>query len=597
MKSFKTDIKTKAFEIGRNTSRVAEAVQTDVALKYAEILNGDIKASSVKDTFDIMEQNTKDLLSTALASFSDINAEVSTVTSSIFGKGLKTANKLVKIDSDNAIKEYLFKITGNQLIEEQKVAYKNGRKIGYKEYVEMATRTRIQHQLLEQEKEFGEMTQQLFYICDTYTDCANDHVEYQGKIYYDEKVWQGIKRDNPHYDELERAVRKARASVEDVTQNRPWLGTRPNCRHRLIPIPIDDVIDLSDNDILRKNKAFKGNYSKSEVKRNYDDTQRQRRIEYAIRQAKVKHEIMDRAYRKTKDEDYLKAMNRNAFVIRNNQARMRKLISSNSNLKRDYRRENPYHLQKDLGVAYNSAPVRVRVEVPQENIQDVVKWTKKFDDDLTREEIKEYESTVEWVDDSKKLFESLDADERFTVRGYSHDEYKHINRFMYDNEGLKEELFEEYNNKRIVDEEMKYIEKSVETLHRVFKKNREADITTDKTLVAYRGMNDIVGENDTTLILNSFTSSSLIPKIANNFLRETVNNGNVGIRLKIYIPPQSQNQTFHYTGMSESEVLIDTNAVFDIIGESTVHVRNGSSSMSVKQYEVVLRPKHKGVQR
>ena len=589
MKSFKTDIKTKAFEIGRNTSRVAEAVQTDVALKYAEILNGDIKASSVKEAFDIMEQNTIELLSTALASFSDINAEVSTVTSSLFEKGLKTANRLVKIDSDNAIKDYLFKITGNQLIEEQKVTYKNGRKIGYKEYVEMATRTRVQHQLLEQEKEFGEMTQQLFYISDTYTDCANDHIEYQGKIYYDEKVWRGIKKDNPHYDELESAVRKAKDSVENVTQNRPWLCTRPNCRHRLIPIPIDDVIDLSDNDILRKNKAFKGNYSKSEVKRNYDDTQRQRKIEHAIRQAKVKHEIMERAYRKTKDEDYLKAMNRNAFVIRNNQAKMRALISSNSNLKRDYRRENPYHLQKDLGVAYNSAPVRVRIEAPQENIQDIVKWSKKFDGDLTREEIKEYESTVEWVDDSKKLFESLDTEEKQVVRMYTVNAHKDMNRFMYDNEGLKKDMFD-------IDV-FNAIQKKVETLHRVFKKNREANITTDKTLVAYRGMNDVVGENDTTLILNSFTSSSLIPQIANNFLRETVSKGNVGIRLKIYIPPKSQNQTFHYTGMDESEVLIDTNAVFDIIGESTVKVRNRGSLMSVKQYEVVLRPKHKGVQR
>lgn len=596
MKSFKTDINTKAFEIGRNTSRVAEAVQTDVALKYAEILNGDIKASSVKETFDIMEQNTKDLLSTALASFSDINAEVSTVTSSVFQNGLKTANRLVKIDSDNAIKDYLFKITGNQLIEEQKVTYKNGRKIGYKEYVEMATRTRIQHQLLEQEREFGEMTQQLFYICDTYTDCANDHIEYQGKIYYDEKVWRGIKRDNPHYDELERAVRKAKASVEDVTQNRPWLCTRPNCRHRLIPIPIDDVVDLSDKDILRKNNAFKGNYSKSEVKRNYDDTQRQRKIEYAIRQAKVKHEIMERAYQKTKDKDYLKAMNRNAFVIRNNQAKMRALMSSNSNLKRGYRRENPYHLQKDLGVAYNSAPVRVRVEAPQESIQDIVKWTKKLDDDLTYYEIKEYESTVKWVDDSKKLFDSLDTEERLRVRLYTKDDYKDMNRFMYDNEGLKKEL-STYLDKTSVHKEMKSIEKSVETLHRVFKKNREANITTDKTIVAYRGMNDVVGENDTTLILNSFTSSSLIPKVSNSFLRETVSKGNVGIRLKIYIPPKSQNQTFHYTGMDESEVLIDTNAVLDIIGESTINVRNGASTMSVKQYEVVLRPKHKGVQR
>ena len=344
MRSVKKDVIKESREIGVKTAEVAEAVENTIADYYAEVITKqrNVKAASLEEAFKEMEQNTADLYQKALSGLPKINQEISKQTKKIFNQSLREAKRLVKIDSDDAIKKYLFRITGDQLDSNQKISYKGGRKMNYKSYVEMATRTRVQHQLLEQQQEFGNLTQQLFYLSDTYSDCANDHLDYQGKFYYSETVLRTISKENPHYKDIMRGVRLCEASVEAVTHDSPYLTTRPNCRHRLIPVSIEDVIKKPLNKVLKEQGADMGNFTKSQVNRNYKDSQKQRKIELSIRKSKRNINILEKNYKKTQDSEVLNKINMAKHQVRRGQANMRKLTNSNKTLKRDYRRENPY---------------------------------------------------------------------------------------------------------------------------------------------------------------------------------------------------------------------------------------------------------------
>lgn len=581
MRSIKDDNVTKAYRVGVNASTVAEAVQTEISRKYVEIITSQKKvtASSVDEAFAEMEKNTMELMQEALGGVSRISNEILGTTSRLFSQSKKEALKMTKLDSNDEVKDYLFKITGNQLRANQKVRYKNGRSIGFKEYVEMATRTRMQHQLLEQELEFGELTNQLFYIADTYSDCANDHIDYQGKLYYSEKVFNKISPKNPKYNDLKSAIGKCKTSVEKVTSSAPYLCTRPNCRHRLIPVAIDDVVKKSNDTILREQKADKGNYSKSAVKRNYDDTQKQRKIELQLRTQKRNMEFLEKAYKDSKDEEVLKKLNRTKASIRASQQKMRTLVESNSTLKRDYRRENPYHLQKDLGVAYNTENVRARVDAPIGKVVDFERSKKSIDD---------FVKGVKLIKKQEGFYDDLSRKEKELLDDYATSSYDVINKFMYDNEGFKAEVHSDYYNT---------VKKEVDQLHQIFGKLKDAEIKSDKALVVYRGSSFSLDQNDTTVIFNGFTSTSVTKIVAEDFAQKQSASG--GSVFKIVIPPESQDQALFLkeNKYQEEEFLIDTNSVYDIIGQKRIKTEYAGEDISYTEYTLLLRPKHKGVRR
>lgn len=82
-----------------------------------------------------------------------------------------------------------------------------------------------------------------FYYCTVLSDPAPDHAAYQGKIYYN---------DNASFTDAEKDyINKYNLiSVREVTMESPWLCTRPNCRHRLIPL------DKNHKLIKQKNMSY-----------------------------------------------------------------------------------------------------------------------------------------------------------------------------------------------------------------------------------------------------------------------------------------------------------------------------------------------------
>ena len=537
MKSLSQNVITESIRIGTDTSKVAEAAQTDLAYKFVEIMVDHPKTPADK-AIDEMKVKTNKLLSDVLSGYPAVADDVGKVAGELFKNSTAQAKTLYKIDNNDEVKGYLYKITGDQLLANQKVTYKNGRKIGFKEYTEMATRTRIQHDMLEQQREIGIETRQLFYICDTYSDCANDHQDYQGQLYYDEKVWAKVPKSNKFYDDLKKGVDKCKASITEVTENKPWLTTRPNCRHRLIAIAIDDVVHLSKNEILKVNDAYKGSYSKSELQKNYADTQKQRAIELGLRKAKRNQEIWEKVYKRTKDPDYLKGINIEKRNIRIGQNNMRRLTASNGNLKRDYRRENPYHLQKDLGVAYNTTPVRATFKVPDIELNDETNL-KKFK-----------KQGIEFV-------KSLPDKEQKAIDVYMGASYRYMNMSMYDPEVFDEKIksfhSDDYGNlskKALVSAKKmaKEIRESVEDLHKIFEKNVGAKV--DKPIIVYRGGQNVIGSKDTTIIFNGFTSTTNNKATVEDFKY----NYGKDITYKIIIPPEAQDQAIHVGGEEDEQL-------------------------------------------
>jgi len=73
-----------------------------------------------------------------------------------------------------------------------------------------------------------------FYYCTEFTDPAKDHAAYQGRIYY---------KKNAEYSDEEKAYifNAGLLSVDEVMLQPPYLCTRKNCRHRLLPVAFAEI--------------------------------------------------------------------------------------------------------------------------------------------------------------------------------------------------------------------------------------------------------------------------------------------------------------------------------------------------------------------
>lgn len=91
----------------------------------------------------------------------------------------------------------------------------------------------------------------VFYLCNWFDDCAKDHVPYQGKVYVADD-WENLVPDS-EADAIRAYIKNHKVmTVYEVTQNAPWLTTRRNCRHRLYPIPVEEVMRSSVRSMLKK---------------------------------------------------------------------------------------------------------------------------------------------------------------------------------------------------------------------------------------------------------------------------------------------------------------------------------------------------------
>lgn len=86
------------------------------------------------------------------------------------------------------------------------------------------------------------------YLASSHTDCAKDHLPWQGKIYYDENAPSQIKKF---------AKRHGYKSIQWVMDAPVYFITRPNCRHFFKSLLLDVVKQYNIKELQRRYKTHK----------------------------------------------------------------------------------------------------------------------------------------------------------------------------------------------------------------------------------------------------------------------------------------------------------------------------------------------------
>ena len=96
----------------------------------------------------------------------------------------------------------------------------------------------------------------VFYLCSVHTGPAADHKEWQGKIYVDRQWKSVLTRGGSTGTEIrgiEAYIKNHQIlTVQEVVNNKPYLLTRPYCRHFFIPLSTAEVLGSSLNKILKE---------------------------------------------------------------------------------------------------------------------------------------------------------------------------------------------------------------------------------------------------------------------------------------------------------------------------------------------------------
>lgn len=232
-----------------------------------------------------------------------------------------------------------------------KVVYSNGREVSFRTYMEMSSRTVIQNLATEKLNNSTDQLGIIFYLASEHSDCADDHANYQGKIYV-KRNWETIIKQAELVPRIREFINsKQLMAIEDVIEKPIWLTTRPNCRHYFIPITIKQALgNITELKQTLKTKK-PGDYSKKNVKENYQALQQQRKNENRIRYWK---DIKDKnlvLYEQSKNATVLKAIKRADYYIKQYQAKQRELLQSTPVLVREYAREDNVRMAKDLGAS------------------------------------------------------------------------------------------------------------------------------------------------------------------------------------------------------------------------------------------------------
>jgi hypothetical protein len=229
----------------------------------------------------------------------------------------------------------------------------NNRNYEYKSFMEMKVRTTISHQIVEQQQELNLETQNVFFIVNSFADCADDHKHLQGKIYYD-KRYKSFNLPKEVKEQVAKIIKdKDMLSMQDAIDEPFWLTTRPNCRHRFVPITLEQAMG-NVNELLEKLKLKKGTYKDQ----NYQDSQELRYIERTIRKHKATLNYYEQIYKTGQNSKVLPYIKKYKDLVKKWQKKARLLVekanSRGYDLERDYRKETRKVIVKDLGVKYNN---------------------------------------------------------------------------------------------------------------------------------------------------------------------------------------------------------------------------------------------------
>lgn len=344
--SFRKDVSGIASDALKKINAKAEKA---ILLSYREIS---------KDAIEVTEREivVKDLPDSLRKDIENVRKWNAEKVAMLANRAVETKRETVRFlaqttkpdDLYEAVKKQMPKGIANGI----RVAYKDGTTRSWRAYMEMNIRTTLAQESAEMQVEAGTAAGIVFYACDEFADCAPDHADYQGKVYYN--------ADADISDEVRAFIEdEGMLSMQEVMNGDPWLTTRPNCRHNFHALTVEEVMTKPASKIVEDNGYKFGEYDE----KNYRALQEQRLNERMIRRYKLRAETASKVNGETGTRIMTEQRRAAEEKIREWQKRQRDLIRENKGiLERNYARENAKLMAEDVGVKYDYKVVDGKLE-------------------------------------------------------------------------------------------------------------------------------------------------------------------------------------------------------------------------------------------
>lgn len=191
------------------------------------------------------QATSKRLLKTALEQYKTIKQQITK-------EPIKTAKKRYML-LDNDISEplalSLIAFTSLQLEKFTKSINEEAREREAKEKDEVIKSTLEYNRQLE--------TPKIFYLASEHNDSAEDHKDYQGKMYID-KQWRSYIINKDLIKIVEKYLHTHKTYYFQWVIGKPvWFITRPNCRHYFKVLSINEVINTPKEELIEKYKMHR----------------------------------------------------------------------------------------------------------------------------------------------------------------------------------------------------------------------------------------------------------------------------------------------------------------------------------------------------
>ena len=323
---------------------------------------------SAKAVTKIVEAATKDTIKQANKQMLEIDKDLSKPSAILIKEQQKAVmqysksvlkdfddkvNKIYKLRNQEPLFDAIAKYTDKSRLEQApKIVYSDGKQVNFRSYMEMNIRTTIKQEINENLFQASANNGVVFYLGSSFADCAKDHLMYDGKMFYDAN-WQSFGYDEETSDLIQEYI----DSHNLMTYQEAIEGTfttRPNCRHTLTPMPIDEVISKPVKQLLQENH-LEAVSPRNDT--NYLITQKQRYLERQIRMNKQNLETHKMIMKNAPSEKIQNHIANDQRAITAHQRELQALIKKYGEenggfLRRDYRRENPAIVVQDAGVRY-----------------------------------------------------------------------------------------------------------------------------------------------------------------------------------------------------------------------------------------------------
>lgn len=97
----------------------------------------------------------------------------------------------------------------------------------------------------------------IFYLASSHNDSAADHIDYQGKVYIDDK-WKYMVQGKNLQKMIQSFISKNHIKTLQWVVGKPvWFITRPNCRHYFKAITIEDALTKDATTLVRNHKMHR----------------------------------------------------------------------------------------------------------------------------------------------------------------------------------------------------------------------------------------------------------------------------------------------------------------------------------------------------